>query len=65
MKLEETLGINPKDTTFRDGVLVKAKDAEIVRKIIAHTLQEEGGLVDHPKDPGGITNFGVSLKAYP
>ena len=22
----------------------------------------EGGLVDHPKDPGGLTNHGVSLR---
>jgi lysozyme family protein len=25
-------------------------------------LQHEGGLVDHKADPGGITNFGVSLR---
>jgi lysozyme family protein len=25
-------------------------------------LKHEGGLVDHPNDPGGITNFGVSMK---
>lgn len=23
---------------------------------------EEGGLVDHPKDPGGITKYGISLR---
>lgn len=28
-------------------------------------LEREGGLVDHPQDPGGITNLGISLKAYP
>lgn len=28
-------------------------------------LEREGGLVDHPRDPGGITNFGISLRAYP
>lgn len=26
------------------------------------TSQWEGGLTDHPSDPGGITNFGVSLR---
>lgn len=30
-----------------------------------HMLVFEGGLVDHPKDPGGITKYGISLRAYP
>ena len=30
-------------------------------KLIAH----EGGLVDHPSDPGGLTNFGISRRSYP
>lgn len=28
-------------------------------------LEHEGGLVDDPRDPGGITKYGISLKAYP
>jgi len=28
-------------------------------------LAHEGGLVDDPADPGGITNFGISLRSYP
>lgn len=28
-------------------------------------LEEEGGLVDNPKDPGGLTNYGISQRAYP
>jgi len=28
-------------------------------------LKLEGGLVDHPRDPGGITNMGISLRAHP
>ena len=30
-------------------------------KLIGH----EGGLVDHPSDPGGLTNFGISQRTYP
>lgn len=32
---------------------------------LEHIFLFEGGLVDHPKDPGGITKFGISLRAYP
>lgn len=32
---------------------------------IAFTLEQEGGLVDDPNDPGGLTNFGISQAAYP
>ena len=28
-------------------------------------LAHEGGLVDDPVDPGGVTNFGISLRSYP
>lgn len=29
------------------------------------TLNHEGGLVEHPNDPGGLTNFGISQRTYP
>lgn len=32
---------------------------------LEHILRYEGGLVDHPKDPGGITKYGISLRAHP
>jgi len=28
-------------------------------------LEEEGGLADNPKDPGGLTNYGISQRSYP
>jgi lysozyme family protein len=28
-------------------------------------LGHEGGLVDHPSDPGGITKYGISQRSYP
>lgn len=29
------------------------------------TLEHEGGYANHPDDPGGETNFGISRRAYP
>ena len=37
----------------------------LFRAAVANVLEIEGGLVDHPHDPGGITNFGISLRAFP
>jgi lysozyme family protein len=34
------------------------------KRALAHTLKWEGGYVDHPSDPGGATNHGVSLRWY-
>lgn len=34
-------------------------------KALPIILQYEGGLTDDPKDPGGLTNFGISQRAYP
>lgn len=32
------------------------------RTAVDRVLEHEGGFVDHPKDPGGATNWGVSLR---
>jgi len=33
-------------------------------KILEHTLSFEGGYSNHPNDPGGATNFGITQKTY-
>ena len=33
------------------------------RDALKHTLKHEGGFVNHPQDPGGMTNLGVTKKA--
>lgn len=34
-------------------------------RAVEHVFKVEGGLVDHPEDPGGITKYGISLRAFP
>lgn len=33
-------------------------------RCLQHTLKEEGGYVNHPSDPGGRTNLGVTQKTW-
>ena len=33
--------------------------------IVEFILEHEGGLVDHPSDPGGLTNYGICQRSYP
>ncbi len=37
-------------------------DDEIYDQALAFLLAHEGGYVDHPNDPGGATNYGISLR---
>ena len=32
---------------------------------VTKTLRYEGGLADNPVDPGGLTNFGISIRSHP
>ena len=33
--------------------------------IVSGIIEREGGLVHHPSDPGGLTKYGISQRAYP
>jgi len=35
-----------------------------LQEALIYILSEEGGYVNHPKDPGGVTNLGVTRRAY-
>lgn len=35
------------------------------QRAIPILLEEEGGLVDDPNDPGGLTKYGISQRSYP
>lgn len=37
----------------------------IFNEAIEIILEKEGGLIDHPEDPGGLTNFGIAQKYHP
>jgi len=40
----------------------KSKDARQFTRCVDIILRHEGGFVDHPADPGGATNFGITHK---
>lgn len=39
--------------------------ADQFAKVIDRVLAHEGGYVNHPKDPGGETNWGIAKRSYP
>jgi lysozyme family protein len=46
-----------KSTTRSKAPVITARFDVAIETILEH----EGGLTDHPKDPGGITNYGITL----
>lgn len=38
---------------------------DLFNRCIKVVLENEGGYVNHPNDPGGETNFGIAKKYYP
>ena len=40
-------------------------DNPVFQAALAFTLQREGGYINHPLDPGGETNCGISKRSYP
>lgn len=41
--------------------MTKSEEASVFNAAHAHVMRWEGGFFDHPNDPGGVTNYGVSL----
>ena len=53
---------------IQDEVVYEPMEWEEKRNEFVHMVTSkghEGGYVDHPDDPGGETNFGISKKEYP
>ena len=48
-----------------DEMLSILSDTDRFQSIISNTLNEEGGYVNDPQDPGGETKFGISKRAHP
>lgn len=46
------------------GHEVWANDEKFLRAVDV-VLKHEGGLSEHPSDPGGITHWGISFRSYP
>lgn len=42
--------------------MTKPQDTAVLDRIIARVLKHEGGYVNHPSDPGGKTNYGITKR---
>lgn len=38
---------------------------QAITELIHRLVKREGGYVDHPRDPGGRTKYGISQRSYP
>ncbi len=38
---------------------------DVFETVVAFVLEQEGGYVDDPRDPGGETKWGISKRSYP
>ena len=37
----------------------------VFKEIVDNVIEREGGYVDHPKDPGGETKYGIAKRSHP
>ena len=44
---------------------VRGSPSDLFTQASEFTLNEEGGFVDDPDDPGGMTKYGISKRAFP
>jgi len=62
-------GVTHKEVTYLDNALdaigvAREGSSGVFATCLAEILKHEGGFVDHPRDPGGMTNLGVTRKTW-